>query len=405
MSILGRTGGNSGSSSNKAFSDGFGWANLDVPTPGAAEESSRRSLGEVGPICDYSVAAKFVSKVYMTCGVLITVALARAGAKGLYVWKFPTDPNPPDLTFPAWEGPVFVMMMVGIADQSSKLMVSGCLRWAAVGTAALLCPLVVVVLGVFKIKKLTKEGSLFHMKNPTRPFSEIWSEIKSHGNLTSFTGIKRKISFIIIAVMDKRFRGNWGKKTQEAKFWGFFLGNTGILWFCFVFVLVKKIVSPLILNWSSGAFNAIAMTALFWIDGIANFITMSHRDNVINFSHLFVAVGNGLAALFTTLQIVLPEYMIPDWMNGPVVMFCMLGATAVTGLTAMAEPFSQVLSAVSSLDVLACLSPIVPILKAASGPLGKRLERIFQNRSKKKAQVQMHEEKTEKQGGVAHAIV
>lgn len=112
-----------------------------------------------------------------------------------------------------------------------------------------------------------------------------------------------------------------------------------------------------------------------------------------------------MAALLTTIKIMLPSDLVPDWVNGPVVMFFMLGATAVTGLTAMAEPFTQVLSAVSHLDVLACLSPIVPILKAASGPLGKRLERIFQNRSKKKAQEEMHKEKADKHGDAAHAIV
>lgn len=106
MSILGRTGGDSGSSSNKAFSDGFAWANLDVPAPGSAEEASRRSLLETEESavnCDLSVAAKLISKIYVTCGVLITVALLRGIVKGLYVWKFPSDPHPPDLTFPAWE--------------------------------------------------------------------------------------------------------------------------------------------------------------------------------------------------------------------------------------------------------------------------------------------------------------
>ena len=110
MSILGRTGGDSGSKSNKAFSDGFAWANLDVPAAGDDQGSSRRALEGTADKCAYSVAAKLVSKCYMTVGILVTVALARALVKGVYVWKFPTDPNPPDLTFPAWE--------VGCADSS-----------------------------------------------------------------------------------------------------------------------------------------------------------------------------------------------------------------------------------------------------------------------------------------------
>jgi len=70
------------------------------------------------------------------------------------------------------------------------------------------------------------------------------------------------------------------------------------------------------------------------------------------------------------------------------------------GRAFLASPFG-----ISTLDVLACLSPIVPILKAASGPLTKRLERIFQMRSKKRAQEEMHAEKREQQGDVAVTIV
>lgn len=104
MSILGRTGGDSGSSSNKAFSDGFAWANLDIPAPGAEQAASRRAQAEESSnVCGYHVGAKLVSKIYMTVGVLVTVALTRALVKGLYVWKYPTDRDPKDLAFPGWE--------------------------------------------------------------------------------------------------------------------------------------------------------------------------------------------------------------------------------------------------------------------------------------------------------------
>lgn len=65
------------------------------------------------------------------------------------------------------------------------------------------------------------------MKCTSRSFKEIWVDLKGHGNLTSIKGIKRKFSFAFIAVMDMRIRGDWAKKNAEAKFWGFFLGNTG----------------------------------------------------------------------------------------------------------------------------------------------------------------------------------
>jgi hypothetical protein len=59
------------------------------------------------------------------------------------------------------QGPVFVMLFVGIADHASKLMVSGCLHWAALGTAVLMLPIILVSFGFWKIKKLVKEGERF----------------------------------------------------------------------------------------------------------------------------------------------------------------------------------------------------------------------------------------------------
>lgn len=112
-----------------------------------------------------------------------------------------------------------------------------------------------------------------------------------------------------------------------------------------------------------------------------------------------------MAALMTALQITLPTDMVPDWMDGPLVMFCMLGATGVTGLMAMTEPFNQILSALWSLDIFTCMASLLPMIKAASGPLGMRFTRIFYRRSRIKAQSIVHAEKAEKLGHQEHPIV
>ena len=98
MSVLGRVGGDQGSQSNAAFSDGFGWANLDVPT--TSDESggaSRRMMS-----CENG--QKLISKLLVSTGVLVLVGLMRILCKTLYVRKYPEDPNPPDMAFPGWEG-------------------------------------------------------------------------------------------------------------------------------------------------------------------------------------------------------------------------------------------------------------------------------------------------------------
>ena len=33
--------------------------------------------------------------------------------KALYVWKWPDAPEPMDMIFPVWEGPVFVVQLLG----------------------------------------------------------------------------------------------------------------------------------------------------------------------------------------------------------------------------------------------------------------------------------------------------
>ena len=130
MSILGRTGGQEASSSNAAFSAGFGWANLDISvTRGKAESAGGggRRQGMTKTICDATVGAAMLDKIVVSIGVTTFVALMRWTAQRIYVWKYPTDPNPPDLAFPGWEGPVFVMQFVGIADTATTVMASGCL--------------------------------------------------------------------------------------------------------------------------------------------------------------------------------------------------------------------------------------------------------------------------------------
>jgi hypothetical protein len=40
-------------------------------------------------------------------------------------------------------------------------------------------------------------------------------------------------------------------------------GNCGMLWFCFSFGLAKKLFTPMILNWTTGSFNAVAVAGRY----------------------------------------------------------------------------------------------------------------------------------------------
>ena len=296
-----------------------------------------------------------------------------------------------------------MMLFVGIADAASKAMISGCLLWASVGSILLACPFAIVLYGFLTIRNLKKEDMLVFMKNPSRTFKEFWSDLKSHH------GLRHKMSFAIIAISEARFVGQWAKKTPSAKFWGFFLSNTGPFWFAFTFVLVKKLCTPLILNWTEGGINAVAIAAIFWIDGAAFFLLKGHRDHMINWGGVFTALGNGLAASLTAIQIILPADLVPVWINGRLVMFCMLGATAVTGLQAMIDPVSQAAGILKKFNLFTCLpaliAPIYPAMKASIPFLYAKFKRILQGRVTKKAKADIVGENMEAQGVQANAIV
>jgi len=306
-----------------------------------------------------------------------------------------------DLTLDVWflSAPVFIMMFVGISDIASKTMADrSCgVGWVCIASCFLSVPVIMILASIILVKRLKRDGAFSFNRNPARPFKQIFAELKEHGNLRSFSGIQRKLSFLYIAIFDKRFAGEWAKKTPKAKFFGFFLANTGPLWFCFAFVLIKKVFTPIILNWTNGSTNAIITASIFWIDAGLQLVLQGHRDNLVNAGLLFIALGNAAAATITALQIVLPSDLIPEWMSGSVVMFCMLGATAVSAVTAVLGPAGQLIGALKNI-LTNPLGFILPVLVGVRGVLLKRFERIAQMRAKAKAQKQMHAEKLEKEG-------
>ena len=305
------------------------------------------------------------------------------------------------LTLDVWylSGPVFVIMFVGISDIASKTMADrSCgIGWVCIASCFLSVPIFMILFSIIIVKRLAKDGAISFNRNPARPFKQIFADLKEHGNLTSFKGIRRKLSFLFIAVFDKRFAGDWAKKTPKAKFFGFFLGNTGPLWFCFSFVLIKKVFTPIILNWTNGSANAIITSSIFWIDAGLQLLLQGHRDNVVNAGLIFIALGNAAAATLTALPIVLPADLIPGWMSGSVVMFCMLFATGISAITAMLGPAGQLVGALKNV-LTNPMAFILPVLVGARSVLLKRFERIAQMRTKKKAQQQVHAEKAEKAG-------
>ena len=126
MSILGRTGGDAGSVSNKEFSASFGWANGEasivanntltvftqvnrtVSVPKTKDDSRRESANG---ICE-EAGIPMLNKLIVSFGVLLIVASTRLMVKCLHTFLYPHDPSPPDLSFPAWEACIYVCLYV-----------------------------------------------------------------------------------------------------------------------------------------------------------------------------------------------------------------------------------------------------------------------------------------------------
>ncbi len=314
--------------------------------------------------CDSDAGAHLLKKFFMFCGVLIGIALGREGARRLYARKFPAVTNPPDMTFPAWEGHTVVILLVGISDAASKAIGSGCLTWALFGALTLLLPFCTIVYGSFRIRYLMYREALVFLMHQGREISQVRADFPQPAGKSIISRAGWIARFANTLLSDRRFRGDWVKKTAEAKFWGFFVENTGGMWFSCALGPTLKLLIPAILNWTNGILNAVMIVCILWGYGIISFFLHGHRDNLINVGGALIDLGNALAVTFTAVHVILPKYMVPTWINGPLALYCLLASTILSVLIAIAEPLAQALAAVGKKVSGRMVSVTDPVLQS-----------------------------------------
>jgi hypothetical protein len=314
--------------------------------------------------CDSDAGAHLLKNFFIFCGVLIGIALGREGARKLYARKFPAVTNPPDLTFPAWEGHTVVILLVGISDAASKAIVSRCLTWALFGAFTLLLPFCTIVYGSFRIRYLIYREWLVFLKHQEREISQVRADFPPPASKSIISRAGWMARFANTLLSDRRFRGDWVKKTAEAKFWGFFVENTGGMWYFCALGPILKLLVPAILNWTNGILNAVMIVCILWGYGIISFFLHGHRDNLINVGGAFIDLGNALAVSFTALHVILPKDMVPTWIDGPIAMYCLLASTILSVLIAIAEPSAQALAAVGKKISGRLVSVTDPVLQS-----------------------------------------
>ena len=193
---------------------------------------------------------------------------------------------------------------------------------------------------------------------------------------------------LFISLHDMRFKGDWAKKSDEAKMYGFFLANTAGLWFCFAIPLLKKILSCLCVNVALPTVNAALMTVIYWTDVGCSVYFRGHRDAVVNFSGTLVALGNACSLLLAALPMLMPPEWLPEWISGPYVIMLTSAMTAISALVALIGPISDAMSVGSRAiatalkfgGCLAMIRPVTALVNALRVSMVARFQRIFLTR-------------------------
>jgi len=87
----------------------------------------------------------------------------------------------------------------------TQMILSGCWLWLYVGVVLLALPLCFFLFGLYICRKLFSEGSFKYTPTPQYSIKEIYRRS------TKAAGCWAKVSTFLVAVLDIRFKGDWGK--------------------------------------------------------------------------------------------------------------------------------------------------------------------------------------------------
>ena len=217
----------------------------------------------------------------------------------------------------------------------AQMILSGCWLWLYVGVVSLALPLCFFAFSLYKCSKLFRSGSFKYTPTPSHSIREIYRKsIQATGCLT-------KASTFLVAILDMRFKGNWGKLSPEAKTWGFFLANTGPLWFCFAFPLLIKVVTAIASNVPDPKTNASLMLVIYCGDAVSSALFRGHRDRLIDATSVITGVGNFATILALSLPVFTPPNLLPEWISGPYVIMLTSMVTGVSAVAALLDPLTN----------------------------------------------------------------
>ena len=171
---------------------------------------------------------------------------------------YPDEPPPPDMTFPVWEGPVMLTQVFGLCDVSLAMVTSACWIWTTVAFIGLFFGFGIVGFGAYRIHKCIKAGELMwkksKIKHPTKIRQE-YNKIRSK---------KQKFSACFLIFFAVRFKGDWTKHSEMAKFWSCWAANyTSELWIFFSFKMFGKFFNAFVANVIPGSCSCFPLYPFF----------------------------------------------------------------------------------------------------------------------------------------------
>jgi hypothetical protein len=198
-------------------------------------------------------------------------------------WWSPDKPPADYPGFPAWEGPVFVSQLFGLADAMCTLLRVRCLGWNIAGLLLFLAaPVAFTVVCTMKVYRLVvMQGTLRWVPSPKRTVQSMLQELKD------MPGCIPRLSQLFVYGMELRYAGGWSKQGSEATFWGFLMGAyTGSFSGILTWVLGKKLLNALNKQLLDGSQNAVANIVIFSADFLVFATTRPFADNLVTVSQV-----------------------------------------------------------------------------------------------------------------------
>jgi len=199
---------------NKAprYCANYSTSTYDTCTPGAAPARQADPPPECRQLCDWDTVAPSVEQLVLCAIALALVSVARILFQLVLAHCFHTA-ELTALSFPMWEGPVFLTQFMAMSEALLGLLGTGCV-WIVVVSAVLLClgPVAFIVYAGYALHARKADGSLQYERRPWPSCAEFrarWSSAKWFGKYWALQDYWAEL----------KTRGAWGDATRPGRHW------------------------------------------------------------------------------------------------------------------------------------------------------------------------------------------